>query len=270
VSQGSSVASSVDHGIPSVDHNASVGDSVVHVADSVVQGASVAVPVVDDASVITTVVDGSPVTAAVVDCSSVAAVVVDGTSVAPTVVDGASVIAAVVDIASLAAAVVDAAYIAADVVDGVSVAADVDDCASVASVAAGTSVVDFVAIGHEQSVNVALKKQLLIASQPSWVVIRAQRATMCLLVDAQHPSSAGQSQSASTALFHAQLPDRSQVLRVLFALHIAFLLSVSPPQHPGSWVVVGDAVVVMTQSFASSVSSHVQRFLSHEIRSSLS
>lgn len=96
--------------------------------------------------------------------------------------------------------------------------------------------------------------------------MRRQRSAVCSmsLIAAQQPCSGSSShaQSESEPLFHVQLSALSHVLRLLLPLHIRFLRCVSPLQHPCS------CVVVSAQSLGSSVSSHVQRLLSHESGSS--
>merc|ERR1719491_340248 len=57
---------------------------------------------------------------------------------------------------------------------------------------------------------------------------------------------------------NSQLFERSHELRSVLALHMAFDLGSGPLQQPTSMVVVGDEVVVITQSLGSVVSSHVQ------------
>merc|ERR1719153_506959 len=130
-----------------------------------------------------------------------------------------------------------------------------------------------VSVGHAQS---GLNSHLLIASQSSRVSASAQRSrfAICLLVDAQHPSTAVavaavvvcavHSQSASAPPIHTQPPDLSHALRLLLRLHMALFFSLLPAQHPGSVVVVGEAVVVAAQSSGSSVSTQLHnRFRSH-------
>merc|ERR1719153_1985578 len=75
----------------------------------------------------------------------------------------------------------------------------------------------------------------------------------------------GHSQSARSPLFHAHLSMRSQSLLSAFAAQFSTDCFVVPAQQPGSCVVL---VVVISQSLASSVSSHSQSLRSQPTWSS--